>query len=144
MPSYKDSFGGDSFKAKDQQTGWSVRLTIVSVTQKVFKAKNPGDKDATKLELAFKEDDKTLICNWTNAQEIEKSYGEDTDGWAGKQIQLYRTMVQYGADTVPAIRVRGPNSGSESAPPPKSWGDAPEPERDDPGAAGEADPTADW
>ena len=143
MPSFKDSFSGDTFKGKEMPSGWHSRLAISEVGEKTYKDEKTGKED-TKLILSFADEDKRLVCNWTNATEIAKSYGDDTDGWIGKVIQLYRTTTSYGTDVVPCIRVRGPKSETDAAPPPKSWGDAPEPERDDPGAAGEADPTTDW
>jgi len=130
MASISEAFSS-SWKAKDLEEGESIRLTIKGCKVHQFKddAGNPTEK---KLMVSFNEDDKDLVCNLTNAKEIAKSYGDDYEKWAGNPIKLYRTMTQYGADMVPCIRVIGPKSGKDAAPPP-SFDDAPEPEAGDPG-----------
>jgi len=50
--------------------------------------------------------DKQVVLNRTNADTIAKLYGRDTDQWIDKPITLYPTRVQFGRETVDAIRIR--------------------------------------
>jgi hypothetical protein len=71
--------------------------------------KNDG-KDEDKLLLHFRGDDpKPLICNRTNFDSISDLYGDDTDAWPGRAIELYvDPRVRFGTRVVPGIRVRAP------------------------------------
>lgn len=64
--------------------------------------------DDHKPVLFFQGKEKGLVCNKTNANNIANVYGDDTDGWLGKEIVLYPTMVDYQGRSVSAIRVRAP------------------------------------
>src|SRR5437016_5609327 len=66
--------------------------------------------DERKLVLHFQGKDKGMICNKTNANRIAYLYGEETDGWVGKEIVLYPDLVDFQGKTVEAIRVRGPKN----------------------------------
>ncbi len=64
--------------------------------------------------LFFQGQDKGLVLNKTNSNNIADAYGDDTDGWAGREIVLYPAMTDFQGKTVPCIRVRKPkptNSG---------------------------------
>ena len=58
-----------------------------------------------KLELHFQGRDKTLLLNKTNSDTISYILGPDTDGWLGKPIFIYPTMVDFAGKSVEAIRV---------------------------------------
>jgi hypothetical protein len=70
------------------------------------------DPDEAKLLpiLYFRGVPKGMVLNKTNAKVIASGYGEETDAWHGMPITLFPAMVAYGADTVPAIRVRLPTA----------------------------------
>jgi hypothetical protein len=91
-------FSGDSLKAADLQGGEPV-VRIASVELKKF-------DDGNKLVISFEGKKKTLVCNKTNANRIAFAHGTDTDGWVGKEIQLYVDLVDFKGDTVEAIRIR--------------------------------------
>lgn len=59
-----------------------------------------------RIELRFVGREKKLLLNKTNADTLVYAYGDDTDGWVGKQLILYPTIAQFQGKTVPAIRVR--------------------------------------
>jgi hypothetical protein len=59
-----------------------------------------------KVVLAFTNDTKSLILNKTNGRAIAKALGDETRGWAGKDIVLVPTQVDFRGDMVDAIRVR--------------------------------------
>lgn len=64
--------------------------------------------DETKPVLFFQGKDKGLVLNKTNSNNIAMIYGDDTDDWAGRELILYPTMVDYQGRSVPAIRVKVP------------------------------------
>lgn len=70
--------------------------------------------------------DKGWCLNVTNARTIAKLYGSEVTQWVGKAVTIYPTQVQFGRDTVEAIRVR-PSipTPARVAPPPPSPSRAP-------------------
>lgn len=61
-----------------------------------------------KLVLKFQGKEKGLVTNKTNANRIAYLYGNDTDGWIGREIILYAELVDFQGKTVEAIRIRPP------------------------------------
>jgi hypothetical protein len=73
-----------------------------------------------KLVLHFKDEDKGLVLNKTNSNNIAIVYGMDTDGWIGGIVQLYPTMVDFQGRSMEAIRLKATPrpSGKRQGPPP--------------------------
>jgi hypothetical protein len=86
-------------KASDLQ-GQTVPVTISRVV-----VEDVGD-DAGKPVVYFHSRDKGLVLNKTNALSIGLVHGQETDGWVGKTIELFPTVVMFQGQNVPAIRVR--------------------------------------
>lgn len=63
----------------------------------------------------FREVDKGIVLNKTNAATIAKLYGPDTDGWAGNPITLFATEVEFQGQQTLAIRIRLRPNGSATA-----------------------------
>jgi hypothetical protein len=61
-----------------------------------------------KLILTFQGKKKSMICNKTNAGRIAYMYGDDTDGWIGKEIMLTSEFVEYQGKTVKGLRIKPP------------------------------------
>jgi hypothetical protein len=98
--------------------GRTVRVCIDTVvTEKV------GDDN--KPVIYFRDKSKGLGLNKTNANVIVKAYGDDTNGWPGKELELYPSETEYRGDTVDCIRLRA--VATPAAPTP-----APEPEQPPP------------
>jgi len=96
----------NSLKAEDLE-GDEVALTIKSYTVREFDQEKEGRHYTVKKPIfSFENTDKTLVCNKTNMQAIAYAYGKEMDGWLGKQITLFPTMVPFGDKMVEAIRVR--------------------------------------
>lgn len=96
-----ESFPSKYLKAadlKDQQ----VRVVMDHVV-----LEDIGD-DGMKPILYFQGKDKGLCLNKTNSNNIAMVYGDDTDDWAGRELILYPTMVDFQGRSVPAIRVKVP------------------------------------
>lgn len=91
-------FSGDTLKAADLQ-GHEPTVTIESVEVKDFES-------GKKLIIRFVGKKKALVANKTNAGRIAYAHGNSTEGWVGKQIQLYTDLVDFQGKPVEAIRVR--------------------------------------
>ena len=48
------------------------------------------------------------MLNRINTETLVEAYGDETDGWLGKLIELVVARVQFGAKMVDGIRVRAP------------------------------------
>lgn len=64
--------------------------------------------DGTKPVLFFRSKSKGLVLNKVNSNNIAVVYGDETDDWAGQELILYPTMVDFQGRSVPAIRVKAP------------------------------------
>lgn len=84
-----------------------------------------------KIVLYFRGKDKSLPLNKTNANAVAYLYGQNTDAWIGRAIELYPTLADYQGRQVEAIRVRPPSAAAarQSAPPPRQ--ETPPPPQDD-------------
>lgn len=77
--------------------------------------------------IYFKNKDKGLALNKTNANTIASAYGDDTEEWQGGELILFPTIVDYQGKSVDAIRVRIPPRRPAAASGRRTNGDAPPP-----------------
>ena len=56
--------------------------------------------------MYFDGKEKGMVLNKTNAMLLAEVYGPETNGWIGKEVQLYVEKVQFKGELVDAIRVR--------------------------------------
>jgi hypothetical protein len=93
-------YAGAHLKAID--LGGRASLAQISdVSSEVF-------DEGEKIVLHFAGKDKTLVCNATNSRMIAASFGDETETWKGKTIELYPDKVMFGGKLVDALRVRIP------------------------------------
>lgn len=92
------------FLAAVDLNGQSVRVIMERV-----EIEDVGD-DTDKPVLYFKGKEKGLIINKTNSNNISALYGDETEDWIGHEIMLYEQMVDFKGRSVPAIRVRAPQT----------------------------------
>ena len=104
MPSINDIYPNTSSNLKAEDIPGPVKVTIES--WEVVEFDSHDGKKQPKIVLSFKGKEKRLVCNRTNATRIADYYGEDPEGWIGKEITLYPTKVDFGGEQVPAIRVK--------------------------------------
>lgn len=95
-----EAFPSNYIKASDLQ-GRSAPVVISHVVMEQL-----GDDN--KAVLYFFKKRKGMVLNKTNANSIASMYGEDTDGWEGKEITLYSAEVDFQGRMVEAIRIRAP------------------------------------
>jgi hypothetical protein len=93
-----EAFPSNWLKAADLQ-GHTVKVTIANVEME-----DVGDGE--KPIVSFLGKDKGLVLNKTNASFIVDAYGDETDGWKGKEIELYPDKTSYKGQVVDCIRVR--------------------------------------
>jgi hypothetical protein len=79
--------------------GRAVRLTMKEVV-----LEEVGDDH--KPVLYFQGAKKGLVLNKINSASIASAYGQETDGWNGKTIEVYPDMTIFGGKPTPCIRVR--------------------------------------
>jgi hypothetical protein len=108
-------------------------LRIKSVTEELMSTNRQK-----KLVVWFTTESKGLVLNRTNNRTIRGAYGDDTAGWIGKLIVLFRTKTDLNGEVVDGLRVRipppkqakasqAPPSQEAAKPPPAA---SPEPEGD--------------
>jgi hypothetical protein len=78
-------------------------LCVKSVTEEPI-----GIDRQKKLVVRFTTESKGLVLIRTNNRTIRGAYGDDTAGWIGKLIVLFRTQVDFGGELVDGVRVRIP------------------------------------
>lgn len=68
-------------------------------------------KDKKRLELLFTEIDSGLILNKTNANKLKEAFGNNTDGWIDKVVELYTALTTFQGKEMPAIRLKAVKAG---------------------------------
>lgn len=99
-------FASRYLKAVEFQ-GRDVTLTITGV--KLEELEDTAGQRKKKGIVSFRETEKQLVLNRTNAMCIARMFGSETDDWAGKRVTLYpipHRDPQTKEDGF-AIRVRG-------------------------------------
>lgn len=59
-----------------------------------------------KVILSFKDSELLLPLNKTNAEAIKEMYGDDTDGWKGQPINIFRDLTMFKGKRTACVRVR--------------------------------------
>lgn len=100
-----EAFQGNFIEAL-HVSGNSSTLTITGY-DKPGDIKSADNRVIDKPILRFKETDKGLILNKTNARAIGIAFGNEMDGWAGEKITLFATTCEaFGEKNTPCVRVR--------------------------------------
>lgn len=81
-----------------------VKLTIANVTMEDIGGGGRGGTQS-KPCLHFKEKDKTLILNKTNAVEIAQKLGPETDNWRGAVVTLVAPVIDAFGKQRRAVRI---------------------------------------
>ena len=87
--------------------GKNLKVVISEVGTRTYPAKD-GQREQTKTTLNFEGKEKTLVLNTTNGNSIAEALGWETQGWIGKQIELFPTTTEFAGKMVDCIRVRIP------------------------------------
>jgi hypothetical protein len=65
-----------------------------------------GRERTLKPILYFRGVQQGLVLNRTNGSRLAAAFGDEMDDWIGQTITMFTEIVPFGADNVPAIRVR--------------------------------------
>lgn len=72
-----------------------------------------------KAIVYFRNKQKGVVLNKTNAMNIAGAYGDDTDGWINQPVVLFSVWTDFQGKSVQAIRIRpGTVAAGQKAPPP--------------------------
>jgi hypothetical protein len=63
----------------------------------------------------FKDGGKPWVINRRNGRYLAAEFGDDTDGWKGKVIELYPLTVDFGGRPTPTVRARLPRGASKAS-----------------------------
>jgi hypothetical protein len=61
--------------------------------------------DETKAVMTFEELDKGMVLNLTNWGNIEEDYGDDSDDWIGRKVNVRVEKVAFKGKMVPGLRI---------------------------------------
>jgi hypothetical protein len=102
-----EAFPGKYLKAGDlpEDTPVTVRMDRVEMED----VSGKGKKEM-KPVLFFIGKEKGVVLNKTNTNTISAAYGDDSENWHGKPIQIFRTETEYAGERVDCIRMRVPKS----------------------------------
>lgn len=98
----QNAFPSKWLKSGDVEDG-DLTFTIDRV---VMEDIGQGDNQETKPVIYFRETDKGMVLNKTNADTISRLHTPETDNWIGKQISIFATEVDFAGKQTLALRVR--------------------------------------
>lgn len=108
-----DKFPSNYLKASD------LNGRIVTVTIDRVEDEQVGRDKEWKPVVYFQGKDKGVVLNRTNAKAITQIAGTDeTDEWRGVAVALFATMVEFGGESVEAIRIKSPMRAAVKPPAP--------------------------
>ena len=113
------AFPSTYIKAADLQ-GRAVRLTISDCRMEHF-------DDESKPMLTFAGTERGLILNKTNSGVLTNAFGDETDDWRGRAVELYPDRVMFAGRLVDAVRIRIPPAPAATPPAPPPAPVAPPP-----------------
>src|SRR5262249_12267524 len=90
-------------RAEDLKSEKKFRIKAVTV-----EAVGTGSEKEQKLVVWFTNDERGLVLNKTNNRALRGAFGDDVDGWKGKIVIIFPTMVDMRGKMTPALRVRIP------------------------------------
>lgn len=105
-----DMFPSSYLKASDLQ-GRARLLTISGVQQEEIAASE------TKWVVHFGNAQKGMVLNPTNGRTLAGLFGPESNGWTGKEIELFPQKVPFKGQMVDSIRVRLPVPPAQPAAP---------------------------
>jgi hypothetical protein len=113
MATLNEMFPGKYLRALEDVPEDGLRDTITDLERVEMKTKT----GATELKwvLFFAQLEKGLVLNITNARTLARAFGDDTDGWTGKVIDLVVREVEFSGKIVPAIRISIPKAAKATA-----------------------------
>lgn len=97
-----EEFPSKTLKASDLK-GKEPRLTIANIVREKI-------GDDAKMVVYFDGKDKGVVLNKGNSNTIADAYGDDTDGWQGRDVILFAVWTEYQGKPVQGLRFRIPSA----------------------------------
>lgn len=82
----------------------SITKIVGTITNVVSKTFDTG----TKLVATLDDDCWSIVINATNCRVIRAAYGDETDDWIGRALEVYKGTVHYQGREQPGVCVRIP------------------------------------
>lgn len=101
MTSWKKESSGQYLNATLLEGKPDQEVTISEATVETV-----GQDDERKIVLAFRGKEKRMIVNRTNGDTLAQAFGDEIEGWAGKEITLFVIPNVYQGK--PGLRIRPP------------------------------------
>lgn len=80
---------------------------IATIKKAQMESLGREDQQEDKLILYFREYPKGMVMNNTSLKVLAQAYGDDIDGWTGKQVTIYvDPNVSFGGKVVGGLRLR--------------------------------------
>ncbi|MDB4522245.1 hypothetical protein N9100_02400 [Gammaproteobacteria bacterium] len=98
-----EAYPGRFIKAVDLKG----QFKVINITSVAIEEVGKGEM---KPVLHWTGSEQGFVLNKTNSMMIASFLGNETTDWVGKEIELYPTRTQMGADIVDCIRVREPGT----------------------------------
>lgn len=98
-----DVFQSKYLKAEDLPHAVTVTIQCTNMEDITNSQTNKTEQKAV---VFFHGKDKGLVLNQVNWTSIEEQWGDETDGWPGRQITLFATTTPFGNKIVPCIRIK--------------------------------------
>ena len=89
-------------KSADAEDG-DLTYTVDEAVMEEIKERSGVSKQ--KLVVSFRETEKKLILNVTNAKAMFRACGDDTEDWGGKKVRITQTFTDLAGEQVPCLRV---------------------------------------
>jgi hypothetical protein len=95
-----ETFRSRFLKASDLQ-GRTVEAVIESVIEEEI-----GEARESKAVIYFRGKQRGLVLNATNALTLQAVFGDETDSWGGKLVQIFAEPVLFQGKKVDGLRLR--------------------------------------
>jgi hypothetical protein len=117
MVSKNDVFPSKYLKPSDLKNGPEVGKINVAALEDLKGFSGVTEK---KLVIYFQRKLKPLILNRTNWDSLAELHGDESDNWAGCEIELYATTVLMNGQEKDTVRIRKPSAKTKKTSPPPS------------------------
>jgi hypothetical protein len=107
MAKVSDIYAGDFITAAELPRGQRVVAVIIGATSEVVgQDSNAGQKVILSLQSRDGRNwPRRVILNKTNATVLAATFGDNTDGWLRRAIEIWQEMVSFQGRIVPGMRM---------------------------------------
>jgi hypothetical protein len=115
MVKASDYLGGKYVTATELPTDRHVVAVITDVTEETMLLTNDVKLVLALRNAAGKPWPRGVVLNKGNGQQLVAAFGDDTDDWIGKQVEIWGAPTTFGGRSVMGIRLVGIGDGAAPA-----------------------------